>query len=536
MSTELPEPDALNPKAAKAAEKAAARAARAAQKDALAAAKADEKQERKLEKQGQKSQRKALAKEERAEKYAKIPLSKRIAITSGRMLVGLIGIGATVVVLGSVALVPWPSWGVSAPVVDVNPTGTEQQRVCAGPLLTVGANLSAATTISSIGAATVVATGGTTSSLTTDNPNAASDGAPQVLASPSDAAPLAASQSQELNLETVAGLTASACAEPVTESWLVGGTTALGHTAVLVLGNASDVPAEVHLELFGADGQLSTIGLGTTTVEPGQQVSLPLNGYAPSEPNLVVHVMSQGGRVAAALDTTAINGLTPFGADVIGPSAALATTATIPGLVVDASAAQAEFGAGADGFASVRLLAPTEQTLTKITVIGENGIPGATFSADLQPGEVTDLPLLNLAPGTYSLMISAEHAVVAAAQSALLAALPTTPPTNAVDYAWFASASTLPDAAGLAVPSAAPATLHLANPTAADVTVTIGGGQPVVVGSGKAVTVAVPAGASQLTGMQGLVASLSLQNPGRLASFTVPGVVLDSSSVAVYTR
>ena len=152
------------------------------------------------------------------------------------------------------------------------------------------------------------------------------------------------------------------------------------------------------------------------------------------------------------------------------------------------------------------------------------------------PGQVADLPLANLPAGTYSLLISAEHPIVAAAQSAVTVALPTTPPSNSTDYTWYASASALSDATGLAVPSAAPAVLHFANPTGADVTVKLGDGQSVVVPSGKAVNLPIAAGGSQLTGAQGLFASVSLKNPGRIASFAVPGVVLDSSSVAVYTR
>lgn len=437
----------------KKAEKAAQKASREAQKERMKAAKASEKQELKLDKQGEKSRRKA---DKAAGRTVKPSTAQKLALTGGRLVIGVSGVAATALVLGGIALVPWPSWGVSAPVSEINPSAAVQQRVCPGPLLTVGANTAAANTVSSLGPVTVVSTGGKASSLTTTNPNAAQDGAPQVFTADADATPLAAAQSQNIALESYAGLTAAACTEPVTEAWLVGGSTALGSTGVLVISNPTDVTADVHIEIFGADGSIGAAGLGGITVDPGQQIEYPLAGFAPNEAHPVVHVVSAGGRITAALNVTQIAGLTPVGAEVVGPSALPAKVTTIPGVVVDASGTTAEFGDGADGLPTVRLLAPTDDTRVDISILGENGAAGTVQTVDLVAGEVLDVPLAGLAAGSYSIVLASTKPIVASAQSALTAA-------EGTDFAWFASSAALPDEVGLAVPGTASAMLHLVN-------------------------------------------------------------------------
>lgn len=510
----------------KKAEKAAQKASRQAQKDRMKAARASEKHELKLDKQGEKSRRKS---DKAAGRTVKPSTAQKVAMTGGRLIVGVSGVAATAVVLGGIALVPWPSWGVSAPVSEINPSAAIQQRVCPGPLLTVGANTAQANTISSLGPVSVVSTGGDASSLSTTNPNAGTDGAPQAFTAAADASPLAAAQSQNLALESYAGLTAAACTEPVTETWLVGGNSTLGNTGVLVISNPSDVAADVRIELFGAEGSIAAEGLGGILVDPGQQVEFPLAGFAPNEQRPVIHVVSAGGRISAALNVSQIAGLTPVGAEVVGPSALPATVTAIPGVVVDTSGASAESGDGADGLPTLRLLAPAGDTRVDISVLGENGIAGTVQTVDLVAGTVIDVPIAGLAPGSYSIVLASEQPIVAAAQSAVAAA-------EGVDFAWFASATALPDSAGVAIPATAAATMHLVNVSKVAITATLANGQQVSVPASGAVAVPASAGAGALSGVSGLFASVSLQAPGRLASFALPGVVLDSSAVSVYTR
>ena len=518
--------DQLDKKSAKRAERLQQKASRQAQKDRMKAARIAEKQEIKLDKRAEKSRRTA---DKAAGRKVAPSTGQRIAVSGGRMVIGLTGVAATVVVLGGVALVTWPSWGVAAPVAVVDPAAASQQRVCPGPFLTVGANVSQANAITALGGVDVVSTGGTASPLTTTDVASNPYGPPQVFTAPADAAALAASQSQNLALETVAGLTAAACAEPVTEAWLVGGGAALGQTGVVVVSNPSDVTADVRLELYGADGPIAAEGLGGISIEPGGQVQFPLLGFAPNEPHPVIHVISAGGRITAALDSSTIFGLTPIGAEVIGPSALPSENAVIPGVVVDASNLSAEFGDGADGMPTVRLLAPADNTAVTITARTDSSTTPVLFTADLEAGKVLDLPLAGLPAGSYTLSVAATHPIVAAAQTALAA-------PEGTDYAWFASANPLTDTTGLAVPNGATTTLHLVNPSTEAVTVTLASGQQFAVPASGSTSLPLPGGATSLTGTNGLFASLSLVNPGRIASMVVPGGPVGANAVQVYTR
>lgn len=511
----------------KAEAKAEAREAKAEAKAAQLEAKAEARAAEREAKQREKTERQLEAEEERTGKRKRSTL-KTVAVVSGRSLVGLIGIGATIVILGGIAVIPWPSWGVAAPVSNIDPTAENQQVVCPGPMLTVGASANAKN-ISSLGPATVLNVGGSAASLTSTNPNAAQDGSPQAFSADANAAQLAASQSQTVALDSYSGLVAAACTAPATETWLVGGQTTLGYTQVLLLGNPSTVNAIVNVDIYGASGKIDTIGLGEIAVAPGAQVTIPLAGYAPNEVSPVVHVTSTGGRVAAAINTTQITGVTPIGAESIGPSAAPAKRVTIPGLVVDASVASAETGDGADGAATLRLLAASAATTASVSVTGENGAPGAVFSVDLTPGKVSSLPLTGLAAGNYTVTVTADQPLVAAAQSALTA-------NGVTDFAWFASADGLADEASIAVPSAG--TLHLNNPSTAAVSVTLTGpaSKQVVVPAGGSTNIALDAGAWRTSASAGLFASLSFQGPGQLASFAVPGANANANAVSVYTR
>ena len=454
---------------------------------------------------------------------------KRAALFTGRGLAGLLGIGVTIVVLTGIAFIPWPSWGVSAPVTNVDPTAQAQQRVCPGPLLTVGATAAEANRISSLGPVTVLSTGGVASTLNSSNQSAAQDGEPQLFTAAANAAPIAASQTQAIAQENYAGLTVAACTEPGSDSWLVGGSTALGNTSLLVLSNPSTQNATAIIDAFGANGPIDISGLGGVSVPAGAQVAIPLAGYLPNESTPILHVTSTGGQISAVIDTTQISDLTPVGAEVVGPSAAPATKLVIPGLVVDASIISAEKGDGVDGAATLRLLAPEADTTATVSVTGDQGAPGNVYTAHLSKGSVASVGLNSLAPGSYTVSVSADSPVVASTQSALTA-------TEGTDFAWFASANALSDSVALAVPAAG--TLHLSNQsgTAANVTLAGASSTQLTVPPNSSLSLPIAAGSWTASGVGGLFASLSLQAPGQLASMVVPGANVDAASVAVYTR
>lgn len=506
----------------RAQERALAARAKAEEKAEKAAARQEAKRERQLDREA----------ERRGSKPVKRSAARTAAVVTGRSVVGVVGIVATAAVISGIALVPWPSVGVAAPVAQINPTAEDQLRACPGPFMTVGADPTQANVVSSLGPSSVVSSGGTASSLSSSNPNAAQDGAAQAFSDASTAAPLAAAQSQNLALDNYAGLSAAACTAPLQDSWLIGGDTALGSTAVLVLSNPSKLASIANVQLYGAAGPIETVGLNELEVPAGSQRLLPLSGYAINESAPVVHITTQGGRLSAAIDYSHIDGVTPTGADTIGPSAQAATKVSIPGVVVDSSIGLATQGEGADGAANVRVLVPgTTPANVSISVVGDNGAAGSAYTVTAQPGVATTVPLNGLAPGTYTVWITSDQPLVAAAQSALTAA-------EGTDVAWFASADNLPALTAFAVPAGAPATLHLANPTTGSVTVNVNGASQITltVPAGAASSVAIPAGSWTASGGAGAVASVSLQSAGRLASLAVPGASADASVVSVYTR
>lgn len=507
------------------AEKAQQRASRLAQRDRMNAARAAEREAMKLDRQAKQSRRRAdLA----AGLDVEPSTAQKIAVSGGRVVIGVAGIATTIAVLGGVAFVQWPSWGVAAPAVTVNPTAAEQQRVCPGPFLTVGAESTAANTVSSLGRPSTASTGGTPTKLSSDNARADRDGTALGYAAAADAPPLAASQIELLSGESASGLTAASCSAPGADMWLVGGSSTVGYTSVVTIANPTEITANVRIEIFGASGPIATDAKGFV-VPAGHQVSLPLAGLAPDEAAPVVHITSEGGHITAALSVSQIDGLTPVGADIVGPSALPATSAVIPGVAVDASVTTAERGEGADLAPTLRLLAPSSDAQVEIAVIGENGTPGATLEASVSAGTVVDVPVTGLMPGNYSFVLTSTAAIVASAESAVTAA-------EGTDFAWFASASTLTDSTGLAVPSGVAATIHLVNTTQSDAEVSLASGERIRVAAGAAVSVPLNLVKSQMDGTRGLYAAVSLSTAGRLAGFALPGVLIDSSSVSVFTR
>src|SRR5690606_2833905 len=133
-------------------------------------------------------------------------------------------------------------------------------------------------------------------------------------------------------------------------TWLVGGSTALGASARLVLQNPGATPASVTLRVWGPTGALELAGAPEYLVVPGEEEVVLLEGVAAEQPHMVVEVTAQGGLVAAYLQDSRTDGLVPAGVDLVTGSAPPATTQVVPAV------------AGVDGGdALVRLPAPAAE-------------------------------------------------------------------------------------------------------------------------------------------------------------------------------
>lgn len=208
------------------------------------------------------------------------------------------------------------------------------------------------------------------------------------------------------------GLAAASCQVPAADQWLVGGSTALGSSATLVVTNPGATPAEVTIEVFGPSGAVDLAASAGLLVAAGAERALLLEGVAAEQARIAVHVSAAGGLISARVQDSRLDGFTPAGVDLVSAGAAPATRQVVAGLVVGDSELDAPDAA------VLRLLAPGgADTTARLSLLGPAGIvtlPGAD-TVELAGGEVTDLSLGGLPAGAYTAVIDAGEPVVAAA-------------------------------------------------------------------------------------------------------------------------
>ncbi|MFB9957520.1 DUF5719 family protein [Agromyces bracchium] len=451
------------------------------------------------------------------------------------------GLAAGALLAASVA--PLPEVAAEPPSAVVQPAESRQLRVCPGPLLSLADDAASAATARSVGAPDLsVAADPETATIeqvpldAPENAGAAADGGPvAVSAEPGAvlAGMLAGAQSQTAATESLRGFAAASCVEPASDSWLLAGATDVGRSGLVLLANPGEVASTVDLRVVGETGPVDApSGLGIV-VPPGSQRVVSLAGLAPSVRTPVVHVTSTGAPIAAALQHSVVLGLEPAGVELSTPVAPPATRQVVPGVVVtdDRGVAPDEDHADGDDFPALRLFAPDDAEASAVVEIRDDaGSAVSEIDVTLAPGQVTDLPLGTLDPGSYTVVVDADAPVVAAARSTLLGE--GEDPILA-DLAWSVATGALLDRAAVAVPDGPGASIVLANPDgeAVAATVTIGGGErTVTVPAGGAASVAVQGGDRLiLDGVEGLHAAVAFEGDGGIASIPIaPPGPLDS--------
>lgn len=465
-----------------------------------------------------------------------------IARASARGLIALVGAGVGVVAVLGAALVPWPAHTASAPSVVVTPVPVDQQLACSGDLLKLG------------------------DSTGQDADQALRVGTPELMLLPQDAqrtqlAGPSAPTSLELGDDgTVAaaegiakaagdfsGFAASACIAPSSESWLVGGSTQTGRTALIELANPTSVDATVTLDVFTEKGEISAPGADGITVPAGGQRVLSLAGLAPDAGSPVVHVTSSGGLVAASMQLSVSRGLLASGIETVTPTGDAAERQVIPGLTIvaaDDHAANVEnriarYGDGsADLSTIVRLFAPGGQDAhATITVTPESGSGGgtpATVEADVAGGDTSDVSIDGIETGTYTVTVDSDVPVVASARASV-ASTPA-PAANTTDLGWFAAPQRIAVPTAVAVTSGPPAVLHLANDGDRQSTVDLGPLGSVTVPAHSAASVALKAGhhGFTLSPTRPVYASVTFASSAQLAGMTVQPHAVDADPVTVF--
>lgn len=218
------------------------------------------------------------------------------------------------------------------------------------------------------------------------------------------------------------GLAVTTCQVPSSDFWLMGASTMVGQSSILILTNPTPTPAIVTLELYGQDGPIEAPGARGQLVAPGQTRQIVLAGLAGNQDQLAVRVRSDGGRVAGFIQQSVLRGLTPGGVELLSPGVAAGVTQVVPGVVVQDQATARRIRAQ-EGYATaapaLQVLVPgSSDAVLDIKVYGSDGeapLPdGGVVTA--AAGAVTSVPLESLPEGNYTISVTSDVSVVASAR------------------------------------------------------------------------------------------------------------------------
>lgn len=230
------------------------------------------------------------------------------------------------------------------------------------------------------------------------------------------------------------GVAASSCGAPASELWLVGGSTAVGSSAKLVIQNPSVTPATVKITLWGSSGRIEMAGSDTFLVAGGAQISTLLEGIAAEQRRIAIEVEATGAQVTAYIESSELDGVTQKGVDYVVPTAAPSRVQVMSGVVVsdadvDSPAASSVRVLVPDFAESVALADQSEEAAADVTeesvgkarlyLFGPQGNV-VVFGADqleLVSGVVQDVSLGGVPAGTYTVLLESDVPVVAGARS-----------------------------------------------------------------------------------------------------------------------
>lgn len=203
----------------------------------------------------------------------------------------------------------------------------------------------------------------------------------------------------------IAGLSALACLAPRTDTWLVGGSTALGSSSRLVLTNPSGVASDVVISFYGPAGKVDqTLSVA---VGPHSQTTYLLEAIAAGLATLTTHVEATAAGVTAVIQDSRLNGFLAAGTDWVVPDEVLAKQLQIPGV----GPSEPE---GIAGASSVRIFAPQDAivTLSLATALGAEPWPAAQ-GLQVRAGQVVDIDVPATAVATV--LVDSSTPVLAAA-------------------------------------------------------------------------------------------------------------------------
>lgn len=382
-----------------------------------------------------------------------------------RITVGTVGLAVLGLSGYFVAAVHTPlSSGISVLTTTVSPEAVSRSIVCAGDVVGFVGDSATITTVSS--ARTIVSGGDPTGDLEVED--GSTNGS--VITHTGDSLLVAATDFDGVRSESVTGYLATECGDPMNDQWLIGGSTTTGRDTIITISNGGDVDARIDLEIWGSNGLVDAPGASGIIVPAKSQRSYSVAGFAPDEPSPAVHVTSNGAAVWATLHTTTVRGLVPGGLDRIGPVAGPGTSAFFPNLHVVEEDAIGEVLVDpdyADIVSVMRFLVPGD-TDASVTITldpyedGESQVVTATIPA----GATMDIPVSELAPGNWSVVVESDQPILAAARVGFHDVK-----SGVTDMAWASAAPAQTGTATVMVPDGG--SVGLINPSAEDVVVTL---------------------------------------------------------------
>ncbi|WP_062302791.1 DUF5719 family protein [Demequina subtropica] len=326
----------------------------------------------------------------------------------------------------------------------------------------------------------------------------------------------------------VAGIAAAACVAPVRDQWLVGGSTALGASARLVLTNPSDASTEATVTLYGGLGEIEEHAV--VSIAPGAQQDLLLEGIAAEVPALAVHVVATGAGIVAHLQDSRLDGFQAAGTDWVTRGAQPGTSLVVPGV-----------GVSGEATATLRLLAP-EGADVALTLAGEDGAAewGGVSALELEPGVVTEVEVPAVASGAIEIeadapvvagaLVTVPREVVDGPDDALAADLAWTPAQPADDGA-ARSVMIAEHVTALAVHASASGEVAFTDATGAVVA-----SASMTAGSSRLIEVDLPAG-TVVTGPAGAAwIAIATDEPGFIGTLVPRRTDVESTQVAVSQR
>lgn len=286
---------------------------------------------------------------------------------------------------------------------------------------------------------------------------------------------LTVNQIQLAKNKGIRGLLAAPCLRPQSEFWLIGGSTAIGREALLVLTNPTPIDSTVDLEIFTENGNSTSAGLSGIAVPANDTTVVPLSSFVLRAKSIAVHVVSRGGSITAVVQQKAVRGNSAAGADYVAPAPASSTRAILPGILVRGSKDSSGFRAKADKYSDVqqllRVFVPGTKDATIIfQVLGTTEETfGTVLSVKASAGKVTDFEVPGLADGDYFGILDSDVKVF----SSFRLVRSKTIPGAFTDFSWINAAEAFSSPRYVAVPKVGISKLSVTNPGDKPTTVSI---------------------------------------------------------------